>query len=83
MLGQVEKDGQNTTLDKIEGVLDVLGLDVWLSSEPPAQAILAAEPPPVRFGLADRLAKVIDRVPSEDLEVLDRLIAMWERRYPE
>jgi transcriptional regulator with XRE-family HTH domain len=84
MLGQVEKDGQNTTLDKLEGVLNVLGLEVRVEPSHPehSERLLAAEPGPTpRASLTSRLGAVAPRVPNEDLEVLDRLLALWERRY--
>lgn len=84
MLGQVEKDGQNTALDKLEGVLNVLGLEmrVELAGSDPSEGLLAAEPgPPSRASLASRLGAVASRVPNEDLEVLDKLLVLWERRY--
>lgn len=79
LLGQLEKDGQNVSLERLEGVL--MALDLRLSIEQPAP-LLAAEPaPPLMADFRRRLSEIVTRLPDEEVEILALQLSLWEKRY--
>lgn len=84
MLGQVEKDGQNVGLEKIEGVLRVLKLRVRIEPEPDPSDSADLSAPAVlhpRRGVVERFAKIIPFIPDEEVEIFLQQLSLWERRH--
>lgn len=75
MLGQIEK-GQNTTIDRIEAIIEGLGGGASLAVSE------ASEPlPESRRAIAARFLKILPNIPDEELDVFIHELALWERRY--
>jgi transcriptional regulator with XRE-family HTH domain len=83
MLQQIEKNGQNTTLEKLEGIIRGLRGEITLTLE---ESALPPEPdlggiPAARRAIAERFLSVLPVLPEEELDVFVHSIALWERRY--
>lgn len=75
MLGQIEK-GQNTTVDRIETIIEGLGGGASLAVSEAVEPI-----PSDRRAIADRFLRVLPNIPPEELDVFIHELALWERRY--
>jgi transcriptional regulator with XRE-family HTH domain len=85
MLGQIEKHGQNTTLERVEAIVQGLEATVQvkivvMEAEGPE---LSAEAVPVgrRRAIAERVLAVLPSVPDEEIDVFLHTVGLWERRH--
>lgn len=69
----IEHGRQNVTLDTLQTVARALGLEVDVE-------VVGAEPGPRDVVIA-RVARILPRLPDEDLDVFLHEVALWERRY--
>jgi transcriptional regulator with XRE-family HTH domain len=81
MLGQIEKDGQNTTIEKLEGIITGLRGAISLTLDEPATEPKPDEIPEGRRAVADRFLGVLPFLPEEELDVFLHTLALWERRH--
>jgi len=78
LLGQIEKDGQATTTEKLLDVVAALGgrLEVLDASTP-----RVPELPSERTEIARAFLDVLPFIPADELDVFIHEIALWRRRY--
>lgn len=82
MLSMIEKHGQNTTLDKIEKIVNGLGGRLVISAGDDDNAATATEADDApRVEVGRRFARILPRIPDEELDVFVHELALWERRY--
>lgn len=78
MLGQIEKNGQNTTIEKLEGIVRGLRgrIHIGLDAEEPVPD--PGVVPEARRAIADRFLRVLGRVEEKDLDIFLHTMALWE-----
>lgn len=87
MLGTIEKNGQNTTLDRLEQIVRGLGGELALYPLDTDVVALAAEGSAEYNQLGDRtqvglrFLRILPRIPTEEIDVFVHELALWERRY--
>lgn len=79
LLGFIEKDGQPTTTEKLEAILQALDARLVIVSD--LDPVAALDVPEDRTEIARLFLTVLPLLPAEEVEILQHQLRLWRHRH--